>query len=676
MKKSKSGEEIMKRILSFLFAVLLLFLSINFAAQYCDPVDIETAKRAAEYYGEMIFEKDLKICDYELMLWPWGEPAVYAFTLMKEGDIYPQNIHLDYALKQGAYLVSIGKELEGYTMMAQQDHYMTVYTGATTDMPSFIKGHIGLPEHVLALAEMDNPPLQPLWIYGGLFDIYLISKIDFDRGVKKVQDIHFWKSVDLSEFPHIKQDAVPDYAEIYEWEPFHKPGDIQINNKSPFIKDAAWPKIKEGEHKLDVEEINIKGGWQGCSPAAFTNCLWYLEKKRHKINLKGKNSSYLQLWTAVNYRTTPYTGKGTGASKHSWIIEGSKRMFKGLGYNSQVTAYQRRLNQPGAFLNKFAKEINAKYPCNLGSAGTGIFRQHSTTGIGYVARKNIGRYQLIIHDGWKKTPNVPVYINYHGYPEDIQYPKWIRTFRPLGRHDYKEAKPELVNEKKIVELNMRKKMWRWKDKIKSENEVNVEFWAYAYVFRDIKNKKYEPKEETIQKRKRIYPYKKKGTWKRSLSFIKRGSIKRKFYLIDENGHLILNFVKTLRLEHIIGKWQLNFTWDTGGSGSTYLYLYSSGSFKTDDGARGDWTLRNGRVKLDISTGQKPIYTGTCGDKYETGDGAMKCRVKANDGKKHYGTWTMTRISTWDNEQESESPEQTPGNSLFEVLQFSSHFVRK
>ena len=76
----------MKRLI---FLILLLFVFSffwNSSLLASEIVDMDAAKRAAEYHGEMIFEKDLKVCAQELMYWSWGEPAVYVFTLMSERD--------------------------------------------------------------------------------------------------------------------------------------------------------------------------------------------------------------------------------------------------------------------------------------------------------------------------------------------------------------------------------------------------------------------------------------------------------------------------------------------------------------------------------------------------------------------------------------------------------------
>jgi len=189
----------MKRFFSFISITFILFIFWNSALLASEPVDIETAKRTAEYHGEMIFKRNLKLCDHELMYWPWGEPAVYVFTLISEGDFYPHDIFVDNTILQGAYLVSIGKKVEGYTIMSQADHYLTVIVGATTDMPPFVKAHTGLPEHILSLAVMDNPPLDPYWIFGGLFHTFVCSKAGKDLGKNIATEIHLEQTVALKD---------------------------------------------------------------------------------------------------------------------------------------------------------------------------------------------------------------------------------------------------------------------------------------------------------------------------------------------------------------------------------------------------------------------------------------------------------------------------------------------
>ena len=149
--------------------------------------------------------------------------------------------------------------------------------------------------------------------------------------------------------------------------------------------------IEEGEHKLDVKELNTKGKWNGCSPAAFYNCLKYLESQR-KLNPANAGVNLLLEWIAICFQINPKTGGIIDPD----ILNGAVQMFRGLGYNSACfeVLYD---NQPLPFLEKFAAEISNNAPCEVGGAGKGIFVDHSTTGIGHVKQGEL--YQLIIHDG-------------------------------------------------------------------------------------------------------------------------------------------------------------------------------------------------------------------------------------------------------------------------------------
>jgi len=365
-------------------------------------VKIEEAKRAAKHYGELTFKKDLRVSDHELMYWPWGEPAVYVFTLTNEGGFYPQNISLDNTFLLGSYLVSDGKEFEGYTVMAQANRYMTVVVGATTDMPPFIKAHAGLPEHVLALGVMDNPPLEPYWIYRGLFHTFVGSKMEMNQGESRATEIHLGQTVALKELGMEKIGTIPAYAEEFEWGLFMNPQASIKSEENPYLMNVAG--VKSGKHKLVVTEENVSGNWVGCSPAAFYNCLKYLEKQG-LVSTANKGINYLLKWIAICYRTDP----ADGGTQWEWIPKGSSLILRGLGYKSTCSQVGRN-DKPGQFLTKFANEINNDYPCNLGSTGTGVFTGHSTTGIGYW--KQGSHYRLIVHDGWKKTPNNPVYVKY------------------------------------------------------------------------------------------------------------------------------------------------------------------------------------------------------------------------------------------------------------------------
>lgn len=607
------------------------------------PVNIEAAKRAAEYHGEAVFEKDLKVCEYELLHWPWGEPAVYVFTLMREGDSYPPNILLDNTLLQGAYLVSIGKEEEGYTRMAQTDRYMTVYIGATTDMPSFIKAHAGLPEHIVAQALMGNPPLDPYWIYGDLFHILVTSKSRAGAGDTKATEIHLKEIVDLKDMGSKKVGTIPAYAEQIEWGRFLSPKAIPLNEENPYLTNVKG--VLEGKHQLPVAERNIQGTWKGCSPAAFYNCLKYLEKKG-KVSTHGKGVNFLLDWISICYRTNPTGGTTTA----DWMVAGSIIMFRGLGYFSSVTEVERQNSNPGSFLTQFANEINSDYPCNLGSTGKGIFVGHSTTGIGYW--KAGTQIRLIIHDGWIATSG-PVYVKYSGYPgEELEYPRFMRRFHPTRRGNFQEAEPKIEGPD-LVLLNTTKSRWTWEEEFTSKNGVKVEEYAYEITFRDSRGAKYlhfGPE--------RAYPFHTGVTTTCPETKFKRGTVEEIYKLIDANGHLV-EAKKTVKLQHIIGTWLLSYHWTGQGSFTSSWIIYKTKKFKSGDNQEaGTWTVNDQTVVLTYTIQQKPVYRGTIDSAFKNMAGTMKTRV----GKYYTGTWTATRqsdITTNPGKDQSQAGEANP-----------------
>jgi hypothetical protein len=556
------------------------------------------------------------------MYWPWGEPAVYVFTLMSKQDFYPPNVLLDTTLCQGAYLVSTGKEIEGYTLMAQADRYMTVIVGASTDMPSFIKAHAGLPEHVLSLALMLHPPAQPYWIYGGLFYTFMLEKRPAELGEAEAVEIHLNKTVALRNLENKKSGTIPAYAEQLEWGQFLAPNEAE-RGKEP-LPSINVKKVLEGKHLLPVEELNIRGNWVGCSPAAFYNCLKYLEK-RGKVSTQGKGVNTLLDWISICYRTNP----ANWFTSTDWILKGSEIMFKGLGYNSNCTAVERQNDTPNLFLTKYADEINAKYPTNLGGSGKGVFTNHSTTGIGYW--KQGGRIQLIIHDGWKTTPNQPVYVKYSGYSDaELEYPRYMRTFHPSAKANFPKALPKIDAPEKVL-FSVKNNSWNWKFKIISDNEVKSEIYKYVIYFYNVKSKKYYQEGP-----KRVYPYYAQGQGRWVKPQVIAGKFKPYFYLVDDNGHLLKKNCTVVLQEAIVGTWLMTYKWKKNSKPYTCdWYVYSNGKYKDSEGASGIWTIDGKNVRLTYQTGTRPVYSGKINDNADRMSGTMKDATTS-------GTWSATR----------------------------------
>ncbi len=601
----------MRRYFSIISLIIVLFIFSVSLAIASQPVNIEAAKRAAEYHGELLFEKDLKVCDYEVLHWAWGEPAVYVFTLIGEGDFYPSNILLDNTLLQGAYLVSTGQEEAGYLMMAQADRYMTVYVGATTDMPSFIKAHAGLPEHIVIQPLMRDLPGDPYWIYGDLFHILLTSKSRFGTGDTKATEIHLKEIVDLKELGTEKAGAVPAYAEQIEWGQFISPGAIPPNEESPYLTNVIG--VLEGWHQLTVDELNLKGTWQGCASAAFYNCVKYLEKKG-RVNTGGKDATFLQNWISICFRANPDLRYQT-ISKDE--VDGAMEWFRGCGYSSSVTPVYRTIRETNwSFLTKFANEINSTYPCLL-SRGKGIFENHVTVGIGYWKKKAL--ISLVVHDGWASTPKA-VTIKYLGYPKgDLVWPDQMFKVHPGGKGTFMVAKP-IIEGPNTVRLDTANSWWAWQDKITSTNNFKVETYAVEYIYYDATGKEY--KRTGIPRGVPYYPYPFVKPRKCTMKDFEAGTVKEKYFLIDGNGHLLVA-QKTIRLVGIGGYtglfsgtltgcwiWSTTYRWKDIISATVTITV--SGSGTSSDPYRGS-------LKIDGSA----VETGW----YEEDYGPYKCGLR-------------------------------------------------
>ena len=614
------------KIISFIFVIFLISIPSFLSGE---TVDLEVAKRSAEYHGEQVFDKNLEVCDHELLYWPWGEPAVYVFTLMEEGDYYPEPILLDSNLIAGAYLVSEGKRVEGFRLMVQADRYMTIVVGATTDMPSYLKAHAGLPEHILSLAVMENPPQEPYWIYGGLFHILIGSRTDMGRPNSRVKEIHLGETVAVKELGQEKVDDIPAYVESYEWEPFLNPKGTDQALDNPYLVDVA--KVKAGKHILAASEPAM-AAHEGCGPASFVNCLSYLMKKG-KVKYKGKSTRELLEWAAVCFYTDPKT-KGTQAW---YMMEGIVWMLKGMNYISTCDLVTLE-KKPGLFLTKYADEINAKRPTPL-VGGQGVFRRHAVAGIGYW--KQGKKIQLVVHDGWEGTE--PVYVKYSGYSKNkTTLPQGMHIIHPKSKKKYLEAKPRMVTPKKPVVWDKDTKRWEWQYQVKIKNKISALVYKLKYEFRDFKGYKY--REEWIREKPSYVMLDTKQFSSRAK--YKRGTLKVKFFLVDQNGHL-LEKEKTLRLEDVIGTWATDYVFtyeDLSYPGSCTDTIHPDGRITSHDGSEGTWDLNGMTIKQYYEDLQRFVYTGTVSNNFNSITGTMTAREPDSKGRIWTGTWSSKRLS--------------------------------
>ncbi len=616
----------MKKPRFILIPVLAFIFLLNAFVQAGQPVRLEVAKKAAEFYAERIFKEDLRVCAHELLVWPWGDPAAMVFTLVRQGDEYPRDIFSDGMFRLGAALVGAGREDEGYAAMARVEKYRTVYVGATTGMPSMIKAHAGLPEHVIARALLADPPADPVWIYAGLFRLLVLSRRNLDAGSSVATEIHTGQEVALKDLKARPPDVVPAAAERYEWGPFLGPAPAdKIFMENPYLRGVSG--VEEGEYKLAVQELNTKGKWVGCSPAAFYNCLKYLES-RGRIDLANKGVNYLLEWIAACFQTNP----AGGGSIQPNILTGAAQMFRGLGYNSTVSEMYYE-NQPLRYLEKFAAEIGADLPCKLGG-GTGVFTAHSTTGIGYVKQGEL--YQLIIHDGWKTTP-APVYVKYLGYPVgELAWPDDLTMFHPRGERTYSKAVPAIQALANSLYYPSQKG-WPWAFKPYSKNKVKIRVYAWSTVYYDLRGVKY-----LTEKAERVYPQFLDNVQIR-ISFhypnVKPGKAVIVFYVVDNNGNLLKTTFTVYLLEQVVGKWKMIITWQGAPAFTTYWELKKNHTFTSDAGGAGTWSLNVRAFKAVYSVGYRPVYTGNADAFFTRMNGTASMRDPW--GNSIRGTWTAT-----------------------------------
>ena len=634
--------------LKYLLSVLVLIFLFGSFKAIAEVVDLKTAERAAEYHGEFIFEKDLKICDHELMYWPWGEPAVYVFTLIKESDYYPHDILLDNTLLLGEYLVSSGKEDEGLKIMSQADRYMTVFVGATTEMPSFIKAYAGLPEHIMELALMDTPPFEPYWIYGGPFHLFISSKSDRNMGSGTATEIHLNHTVIIEELEFEKIGTIPSSLEFEEWGPFINSYGYISEEKDDLLFDIN-SKAKEGKHLLKVKEYAY-ANWEGCTPAAVVNCFKFLQQRGRIKLLKGNTTRDLVSWAAICMRTNPKTG-GTNPSR---IASSASMLFKGLGYSSTCGQTKRKPAKSNLFLSQFADEINKKYPTELGG-GQGIYSGHSTTGIGYW--KSGSKVKLIVHDGWRSTPNQPVYTNYNGYrPNKTDYPESFDKFHPGKKNKYPEADVKF-NVPESILLDTAKNQWVVEIKIKSKNKVRAIGYNYWIDYFDENGKKYLPRYKATARKDYFTGL--TDTLKKPK--YKPGKAVYTFFIIDNNGHrLKQKCTVELKEGDIVGTWKGSLlSLENGKRVNLKWFIFKDGTFKDNYDSpnnRGKWTLKGSSIKLKYTNKEVKglVLTGTLN----------------KDGNKIIGKWTyLTFSNKWVAEKISDTPKAVAegfGSESYEV----------
>ncbi len=610
----------MKRSVISIIVVIGLFLSISAGAlAAAERVDAATARRVAEYYGKIIFKTGLTACAQELLIWPSGEPAAYTVTLVRAGDFAPPDILQDNALLAGAALVAAGRSREGYSMMAQTDRFWTVVVGASTNMPSLIKAHAGLPEHVLASVLMPDLPPERRWIYADPFHILVASAPADGRPGATAREIHTDETVALAELAAQRKGTIPPASEAGEWGRFLRRG-LESSPSGASLPGLSG-EVLEGTHLLSISEYNTATVWKGCHPAAVFNCTKY-HAKNGKISLQGKSDQAIMDWIAIACRTNPANGSTYGES----VEEGPYFFYHGLGYEITGQWIFREEAQSGEFLAQYAGEINAGFPAILAS-GQGIFRSHATTGIGYEKAGPLA--MVIIHDGWKSTP-APVYVKYLGYPAgECAYPEYVLTLHPGAAKNFPVAKPKFKAALEVIYSPTQKK-WPWHYTI---TPPGVEIYADELSLYDTAGKRYRH-----DKPARIYPFldpSRTQNWKSLVKpKVKPGKFVYKVNLIDAEGHLLVLAITVKLKDAVTGKWLVKYDWKgMVEPGPATWILYDTGKFKDTENGSGVWTLSGMNFKLTYQTGRGAVYTGTVNPACTKLSGTMKA------GSNMSGVWT-------------------------------------
>lgn len=603
-------------------------------------IDSGTAEAIALYSAARRFERELAVCSSVKMFWPWGEPAVFAVTLFRGEAKPPSDLRLDPGLHYGAALVRESDNLEGYALAAQSQRYVTVFVGASTDMPPFIQAYRGLPEFLIEQAVRTDLPPDPVWFFASPFHILGVARPPVAVEVLSPAllarlegvEIHTGRSVMLGEIEREKTIFLPEEDRVSEWSPFLASASESLDSPER-IPDASIE-----EKRLPVQEWSNATDWLGCYPASMYNLLIYNSFK-HGVRLPPDTPpDFLMLWISVCCRT--FKEGFNWMTNPEWLLKGAGLIYSGLDHRAVIKEFSRKKIKREALFNKFVREIKAGYPPEIGCAAEGILKKHSCPGVGYRKINGINS-DLIIQDNYASTPN-PKYIT--KYLLEGEYLN-IHSIRAKQRKIYADSVP-VIKAPKIIELDINKKQWKGKARIKSKNTIKSFVWGIGWEYYNHKGKKLKNLCMDFQ---RLHPlvlpsgegYRDNVEFTLPFPKYKRGQLDAMLELIDQNGNPIEDEVK-IRLEHVLGKWAFNFKWTGDGSGSVLLYLYKNGVFRTDEGFTGRWSLNKRSFTLDYD-GSDTLYVGRATNDYQSKSGTMSCTVK---GKRCTGTWnTVRRDST-------------------------------
>jgi len=634
-----------------------------------ERISRKIAEQVALYHGERRFEGELHVHSSILLFWPWGDPAAFAVTLYRGKEPPAGDLMLDATLNYGAALVRETGNPEGYALASQPDRYITVYTGASTDMPPFIQAYSGLPDFLIQQAARTDLPPDPVWFFASPFHILGAPRppVEVNRlapallaGLEAV-DVHDGRTLVLGEIERKKTVCLLEEDRVAEWSRFLPPQrGLSYSLQNP--PDAAVE-----EKRLPVQEWNTSIEWMGCYPASMYNLLMY-NKFKHGVRLPPETPpDLIMLWISLCCRAFP---EGFNwMTNPEWFVKGAGLIYRGLDHRAVIKKFSRKKLKREALFNKFVREIRGGWPPEIGGADSGVLRKHSCAGVGY--RKINGRNSdLIVHDNYASTTR-PRYITKYLLEGDHLS---IHSIRAKKRKIYADSVP-VIKAPKIMVLNIGKKQWKGKARVKSKNQIKSFVWGLGWDYYNHKGKKLE---SLCTDFTRLHPivlpsgegYRDDVEFTLPFPKFKRGRMEALLELIDQNGNPLEEIV-TIRLEHVLGQWTFNFNWTGHGGGSVKLYLYNNGVFKTSEDFTGRWSLSKRAFKLDYD-GSDTLYVGTVKTDFQTMSGTMTATA---NGKKYKGNWNTirrdsiiyappTKAASGDaNEEKRRGSSRNPGNRI-------------
>ena len=206
----------------------------------------------------------------------------------------------------------------------------------------------------------------------------------------------------------------PEFKKIITEEALRELAEVFKKIRIHWEKAIPESYIPEGDRitkQLPVHEVNIRGTWVGCVPAAAANVLGYWDDKGCNFLLNG-NSVTAPKKDIDRLLNTLKNGMHTFYIFGQWATW-PWNVAPGIEYT--IDEYNFIGNVNGHIFPSFftiVTEIDNDRPCILMGAfkrGT-IWYQHAVCTIGYEYTNN--DYMVIIHDGWSTTPDQPFKVRW------------------------------------------------------------------------------------------------------------------------------------------------------------------------------------------------------------------------------------------------------------------------